>query len=184
MAPVGTGFKPRPAAPQFMDERPLVIPSAFAATLRKILQVEARKGYDDSAVVGGLDRYLARTLPGAAIPEVVDFPIPRGGYAALDVTGRHAWADQAQEWIDRSLADEPPVRTVTVPASAVQPATELASKPSSRQTAGAPSPSLRPASRGRSQRSSASAGTSAAGGRSGSRGFRRPPAHRRSSRLR
>ena len=52
------------------------------ATLRKILELERSKGYGDSAVLGGLDRYLQRwasELPQNVLPTI---------YAGLDIEQR------------------------------------------------------------------------------------------------
>ena len=37
-------------------------------TLKKILTLEQQKGYNDTAVVGGLDRFLARWTEGPSAP--------------------------------------------------------------------------------------------------------------------
>ena len=52
------------------------------ATLRKILELERKKGYGDGSVFGGLDRYLERwanELPQRLLP---------ASYASLDIRQR------------------------------------------------------------------------------------------------
>ena len=73
---------------------------SFASTLRKILQAEARRGFDDSTVLGGLDRYLARSFPplGGAHPS--DFPVLGTGYSVLGTDDRQAWAGTVVAWLD------------------------------------------------------------------------------------
>ena len=67
--------------------------------LRKILDLEQKKGYVDSAVIGGLDRFL-RNLAGQAMeqtmsaakagesPEVLALELRRAAEALAEITGR------------------------------------------------------------------------------------------------
>jgi len=55
--------------------------------LRKILQLEKSKGYSDTAVSGGLDKYLANIPPS----EYESLPPPHPSYRALDRQQREAW---------------------------------------------------------------------------------------------
>jgi ATP-dependent DNA helicase RecG len=64
------------------------------ATLHKILELEAKKGYRDVAVSGGLDRYLER-WPG----ELADRLPPRS-YASLDAGQRGEWVEDTLRWLD------------------------------------------------------------------------------------
>ncbi len=67
--------------------------------LRKILELERTKGCDDTAVMGGLDRFL-RTILGrdglpARSPAVRAIrSLPPGGYRALTSTARRRWLEQ------------------------------------------------------------------------------------------
>lgn len=59
--------------------------------LRKILDLEARLGFTDKAVAGGLDRFLARWQ--AELKDSIGRdPLPATGYARLTVAQRRDWA--------------------------------------------------------------------------------------------
>jgi len=85
------------------------------AQLRKILELERRKGYADTAVVGGLDRYLKNLIqrdnlgPRSPIMESI-MALPTHGYASLS-------RDQRQSWLLRTiqLLDGAVQRPVTAP---------------------------------------------------------------------
>ncbi len=62
-------------------------------TLKKVLSLEKSKGYKNTAVVGGLDRFLARWVDGKA-PDSFIQP-PPGEYAALEAAQRRKWIDDA-----------------------------------------------------------------------------------------
>ena len=70
-------------------------------TLKKILDLERQKGCKDTAVVGGLDRFLARWLEGPS----KDAPVrlPKTGYARLAAPQRRKWVETAL----RSLEEGP-----------------------------------------------------------------------------
>ncbi len=77
------------------------------ATLRKILELERSKGYGDSAVLGGLDRYLQRwasELPQHVLP---------ASYASLDIGQRVEWVEGMLRSLDRKKvkARSEPVRS-------------------------------------------------------------------------
>jgi len=64
------------------------------ATLRKILEMEQKKGYGDGSVFGGLDRYLERwanELPQRLLP---------ASYASLDIRRRGEWVESMLRWLD------------------------------------------------------------------------------------
>ena len=64
------------------------------ATLRKILELERKKGYGDGSVFGGLDRYLERwanELPQRLLP---------ASYASLDIRRRGEWVESMLRWLD------------------------------------------------------------------------------------
>ena len=68
----------------------------------KILALESDKGYTDGAVIGGLDRYLARlvetewnSLPAALLAQINLVLTEPGGYAALDEARRWSWVTKA-----------------------------------------------------------------------------------------
>jgi ATP-dependent DNA helicase RecG len=85
------------------------------AQLRKILELERRKGYADTAVLGGLDRYLKNLIqrdnlgPRSPITESIML-LPTHGYASLP-------REERQRWLTRTLqrlsgAIERPTATV------------------------------------------------------------------------
>ncbi|MBI4498511.1 MAG: hypothetical protein HY689_11495, partial [Chloroflexi bacterium] len=136
----------------------------FASTLRKILQAEARKQYDNSAVVGGLDRYLDQALSQVAGPALTDFPHPAPSYRALDPDGRRHWVTLVTAWLDhrpdppseavRRAAGHTPAAGRTVTVAGPPPSAEG-------QPAGPPPgpPSSAPRGRGRRSRATTGAGT-------------------------
>ena len=69
------------------------------ATLRKILELEQKKGYRDGAVFGGLDRYLERRA--SELPERL---LP-ASYASLDIRQRGEWVESMLRWLDGTEAE-------------------------------------------------------------------------------
>jgi len=66
---------------------PLLPSPTLTARLKQILQVEARNGYADRAVMGGLDHLLAQWV------ESLDrLTLPDPSYAALTPPQRAQWA--------------------------------------------------------------------------------------------
>ena len=66
--------------------------------IRRVLQLEEEKGYSDSAVFGGVDRFFERWVEDPDIVDALkraDITLP--SYAALTTTERAAWAKQALE---------------------------------------------------------------------------------------
>ncbi|MBF8267046.1 MAG: ATP-dependent helicase RecG [Dehalococcoidia bacterium] len=66
-------------------------------TLKKILTLEQQKGYNDTAVVGGLDRFLARWTEGPSAPPV---PLPTRGYARLTAPRRRGWVEATLQLLE------------------------------------------------------------------------------------
>ncbi len=70
------------------------------AQLRKILELERRKGYADTAVVGGLDRFLKNLIqrdnlgPSSPIMQSI-MALPTRGYASLSPEERRRWLTQS-----------------------------------------------------------------------------------------
>jgi ATP-dependent DNA helicase RecG len=80
-------------------------PGEALEQLRKVLSLERKKGFDDSAVVGGLDRFLRALLDRNGLPN--DSPavralreLPASGYRGLS-------ADERRRWLDATLAAAP-----------------------------------------------------------------------------
>ena len=65
-----------------------------ASRLRQILQYEARSGYADRMVNGGLDGFLAGWLRGDET-----FPAPLPSYRALSPAQRSSWANEVLQWL-------------------------------------------------------------------------------------
>ncbi len=63
--------------------------------LRKILELEAGKGYIDKAVIGGLDALVRKTLEDINDPGLVDRLMPESPYATLDRKARQEWVNMA-----------------------------------------------------------------------------------------
>ena len=59
--------------------------------LAKILELENARGYSNTAVIGGLDSFLARCAEGA-IKDAAGILLPGPGYAALNKKQRQEWA--------------------------------------------------------------------------------------------
>ncbi len=79
--------RPRPGGEQPIDR------------LRKILELERAKGNDDTAVMGGLDRFLATILERNGLPSTSPLvqairSLPSGGYRALAPPQRRRWLDE------------------------------------------------------------------------------------------
>jgi len=66
-------------------------------TLAKVLALELKKGCRDTAVVGGLDKFLATWLkenPQTRPSPVPAFPAGKTGYASLSLNQRKCWLDE------------------------------------------------------------------------------------------
>ena len=73
--------------------------SLNATTLRKILELEREKGYQDGAVIGGLDSYLARWDSEAGDSEILVI-----SYSSLDIDQRREWIERVVHWLDEMEA--------------------------------------------------------------------------------
>lgn len=71
-------------------------PSEAVLRFRKILELELRRGADDGAVIGGIDRFLANARADKGVEAVLNGspPLPQG-YHALSSAQRRAWISQA-----------------------------------------------------------------------------------------
>ena len=67
-------------------------PSEAVLRFRKVLELEQRRGADDGAVIGGIDRFLANARADKGVEAVLNGapPLPKG-YHALSVAQRQAW---------------------------------------------------------------------------------------------
>ena len=92
-------------------------PNDLGVTLRKMLQFEQRRGFDDRTVSGGLDAFLrgasAQAGPRSALFAVVA-ALPQSGYASLPPAARGAWAQRALALLTparpQPATPRPPVR--------------------------------------------------------------------------
>ena len=96
--------------------------------LRKVLALERRKNNDNTAVVGGLDRFLRNFLsdgfPPTAPVIVAIRSLPKGGYAGLPPQARRQWLDQtlAASREPQTARPKAPPRLRPAPAKAAPPA--------------------------------------------------------------
>ena len=76
-------------------------PSEAVLRFRKVLELEQRRGADDGAVIGGIDRFLANARADKGVEALLNGapPLPKG-YHALSVA-------QRQTWIRGALAAKP-----------------------------------------------------------------------------
>jgi ATP-dependent DNA helicase RecG len=104
--------------------------------LRKILQLEAEKGYQDSAVIGGLDRFLSRwtaqvtqslTSP-PLLRQFERFRLINFNYASLSREERKAWVDKISAFL-------PELERLEAEKGEVKPPEEVAPPPASRPPA-------------------------------------------------
>ncbi|MDZ4247443.1 MAG: hypothetical protein U1D67_10040, partial [Dehalococcoidia bacterium] len=76
--------------------------------LRKILQLEIKRGYDDGAVMKGLDSFLEtwlkkqiKTAPDPGIKAIISRAKPTGlFYGTLDIEQRREFVNRALRWLD------------------------------------------------------------------------------------
>jgi len=88
-----------------------------AASLRKILELERQKGYQDTAVFGGLDRFLANWSARAADSISPEFAEPfkklklgSPHYPHLSTEERRQWLEDVLAFLDRA---EPDIKTAS-----------------------------------------------------------------------
>jgi len=87
--------------------------------LRKILELEVKKQYDDSAVIGGIDAWIARTspsLPRRLSPLLVKLQGAPGGYRGRTTAERAEWVAAVIPLLQESVArpSRRPLRTPAV----------------------------------------------------------------------
>ena len=80
--------------------------SSDLITLRKVLALERQKGCRDTAVVGGLDGFLARWLD--RLPDQPPVRLPRPGYASMSADQRSRWLNDTLTLLDGDGASTPP----------------------------------------------------------------------------
>jgi ATP-dependent DNA helicase RecG len=106
--------------------------------LRKILELEHQKGYLDSAVIGGLDRFLhkwaTRTVETITSPQLLAqfhrLRLTECGYALLTTEQRKEWVREVLAFMPELECPEREIREVGLP----QPPTQPATKPERQKT--------------------------------------------------
>ena len=94
--------------------------STELVTLKKVLSLEKSKGYKNTAVVGGLDRFLARWVEGRAADSLIE-PLPEE-YASLKAAQRRKWIDNALTALETGAS--PPKRKASSPRARSSPKQE------------------------------------------------------------
>lgn len=102
--------------------------------LRKILELEGKKQYDDSAVIGGLDAWLARapsSLPRRLLPLLEQLRKAPGGYRAWTAAERARWVADIMPLLQEPVALPSPRSPRASPTGAVStaPATPIEARP-------------------------------------------------------
>jgi hypothetical protein len=102
------------------------MPEIDFSALRKILEVEQKKGFSDSTVFGGLDKFIRqwteKTLEAVAAPSVLvkiqKLGLKNSNYAAMTVKEREAWIKEVRKFADElehgKTPKPAPVRKISV----------------------------------------------------------------------
>jgi ATP-dependent DNA helicase RecG len=107
-----------------------------AEPLRKVLELEARKGYQDTAVFGGLDRFLGRWAAEAAaaitsrqlLRHFNELGLAKANYAIMTPEQRREWGTRVLDFI--SGTGQPPAgKKKSEPAAVAKKASRPAAKP-------------------------------------------------------
>lgn len=98
---------PTPSA--LASSKPQSSGPAALQQLRRILELEQRKRFADTAVVGGLDRFLLHLVREAGIPEQHEIArmlreLPTGGYRALNPITRQRFVEMLLAVAEKDLA--------------------------------------------------------------------------------
>ncbi|MDO8637380.1 MAG: hypothetical protein Q7R34_14310, partial [Dehalococcoidia bacterium] len=80
-----------------------------AAQLRRILELERNKDYEDRAVIGGLDKFL-KLWTGPALQTIADTHLKKEfqelfthvTYTTWDKARRQQWAEKALAWLEKN----------------------------------------------------------------------------------
>ena len=133
-----------------MASRPTTAPS-WVDAFRKILDLEQSRGFDDSAVVGGLDRFIQRwadPMTAAGGDSSLAQELLLTPYAGMSPQQRSRWASR---WIEFLATDDTPVlTTATAPAQPLRPKKSAASAGVKSPPSPAPRTPPKPAARYRS----------------------------------
>ncbi len=107
-----------------------------ADPLRKVLELEARKGYQDTAVFGGLDRFLVRWAAEVAaaitsrqrLRHFKELGLDKANYALMTPEQRREWATRVLDFIS-GAGLPPPGKKKSEPEAAVKKTSRPAAKP-------------------------------------------------------
>jgi ATP-dependent DNA helicase RecG len=107
-----------------------------AEPLRKVLELEARKGYQNTAVFGGLDRFLGRWAAEAApvitnrqqLRHFNELGLAKANYALMTPEQRREWAARVLDFISTTKLP-PPGKKKREPGAAVKKTRRPAAKP-------------------------------------------------------
>src|SRR4051812_49413650 len=117
--PVRRANTTRPAAPGAASARAASVSEAVVR-MRKVLELELRRGCDDGAVIGGVDRFLATQRTDKQVAAVLDAaPKLTSGYHGLSQTQRQAWLSTviaAKPVVAKAAAKKAPAAKATPPA--------------------------------------------------------------------
>ncbi|MGA2285921.1 MAG: hypothetical protein ABSG55_06605 [Dehalococcoidia bacterium] len=100
------------------------------AQLRKILELERRKGYADTAVMGGLDGYLKNLIqrdnlgPRSPVTESI-MALPTHGYASLPPEERRRWLARTVQLLS-GVVERPAAMTPTITKTPPKPKQQVA----------------------------------------------------------
>ncbi|MFA5078877.1 MAG: ATP-dependent DNA helicase RecG [Dehalococcoidia bacterium] len=109
-----------------------------AATFRTVLNLEARSGFADRAVIGGLDRFVVRWVsqgsPGrdflSSHPRLKTLLAGSPSYAGRSIDERRAWIEQVLRELDRSeMPPEAKARAVNAPVQKMKAASRKVEPP-------------------------------------------------------
>ena len=137
MAAPGRAHRARPSGARPRPDDP-------ASTLRKILQQEQRRAFNDGTVTGGLDAFLRGALrdsgSDSALYAVVA-ALPQRGYASLSPSARATWAGRA---LTRLTPSAPVPLAAPAPGERPGAARSRSAAPPRSQTPGGPAAPQRP----------------------------------------
>ena len=102
-------------------------PPNMLVRLRKILELERKRGHTDVAVVGGLDRFLRAALAGDGLPKNSYAAqsvrqLPAGGYRALSNEKRRDWLEQTMRGLAGTATSARPAPAARPPRKTLPPA--------------------------------------------------------------
>jgi ATP-dependent DNA helicase RecG len=86
-------------------------------TLKKILSMEKQRGFNDTTVFGGLDRFLTRRIEKSSVGPIID--IPSIGYAYMTGAQRKRWIEGTLKLLEAS--PKSPSKQIATPKQRAEP---------------------------------------------------------------